>query len=299
MSRVPRFARVTKVAGYALFCVALIVTAAGAARCYPKDTRVVVFVQGIYTTYDADGTQGTALEPHRFDTIKAAFVRAGYAPDDLLDFSYDGGTVAGDGKWRPSSYPCEATDRPAATNVATLEKMLRDYRAKHPKAHFALVGHSLGGYVAFLAGARDATRPKGQRLEIDSVVTLDAPLLGASADKKTILDFVPCEKTYQAGGELVAQDADPNIADIRLFQAVTMQGDGVRLATLGNLNDCLWATARCIGGTWIDDSATQVLPAAAMPIMYDDIHADLLVSHDAILVHPAAVQQLVDFVGPR
>ena len=30
-----------------------------------------------------------------------------------------------------------------------LEEMLRGYRARHPKAHFTLVGHSLGGYIAY------------------------------------------------------------------------------------------------------------------------------------------------------
>ncbi|HET6614470.1 MAG TPA: hypothetical protein VFH62_01175, partial [Dehalococcoidia bacterium] len=195
--------------GYALLCVAMLALAVSAARCYPKDTRVVVFVQGLYTTYDASGTQGTLLEPHRFDTLKGALRDNGYRDEDLLDFGYDGGVVTGDGAWRPRDYACEATDRAGMEHVLVLEQMLRDYRRKHPKAHFTLVGHSLGGYVAFLAGARDAVRSKDDRLEIDAVVTLDSPLLGASADKKAVLDLVPCEKTFEAGGELVLQRADP------------------------------------------------------------------------------------------
>jgi pimeloyl-ACP methyl ester carboxylesterase len=272
--------------------------AVSAARCYPKDTRVVVFLQGLYTTYDASGTQGTLIEPHRFDTLKDALRDNGYRDEDLLDYGYDGGTVTGSGVWRPRDYACEATDRPAMEHVLVLEQMLRDYRRKHPKAHFTLVGHSLGGYVAFLAGARDAVRSKEDRLEIDGVVTLDAPLLGASADKKVVLDLVPCEKTFDAGGELVLQRADPATSAVRAYQAAAMREGGVRLATLGNPNDCLWATARCIGGDWIDDAATQFIPAADVVGTYA-LTSDLLASHDAILADPAAVAQTIAFIGPR
>jgi pimeloyl-ACP methyl ester carboxylesterase len=284
--------------GYALLCVALVAFAVSAARCYPKDTRVVVFVQGLYTTYDASGTQGTLVEPHRFDTLKDALRDHGYRDEDLLDFSYDGGVVTASGAWRPRDYACEATDRPGIEHVLVLEQMLRDYRREHPQAHFTLVGHSLGGYVAFLAGARDAVRPKETRLEIDGVVTLDSPLLGASADKKAVLDLVPCEKTFEAGGELVLQRADPATPAIRAYQAAAMHEGGVRLATLGNVNDCLWATSRCIGGDWIDDGATQFIPSADVVGTYE-IASDLLASHDAILVDPEAVAQTVAFIGTR
>jgi pimeloyl-ACP methyl ester carboxylesterase len=198
--------------------------------------------------------------------------------------------------WVPNDYACTTTDRPGLQHVAVLEQMLRDYKAKHPKAHFSLVGHSLGGYVTFLAGARDATRTAEERLDIDSVVTLDAPLLGASADKKTILDLVSCDKTYQAGGELVTQRADPGTPALRASQAQAMHDDGVRLATFGNTKDCLWATVRCIGGTWIDDTDTQFLAGAELSASFD-VDAELLASHDSILAHQPAIDQLVSFVG--
>jgi pimeloyl-ACP methyl ester carboxylesterase len=269
----------------------------GAARCYPANTRVVVFIQGIYTTYDDEGTQGTALEGHRFDTLKAAFVAKGYDPKKLLDFSYAGGTVTGDGDWQPSPYACELTDRSPAANIAPLEAMLRDYRQEHPNAHFALVGHSLGGYISFLAGARDAARADADKLGIDVVVTLDAPLLGVAADKKTILDLVPCEKTYLAGADLVAARLDAETPHVRRYQASVMAQEGVRLATLGNVNDCLYATAGCIGGDWVDDGATQFLPGAASISNGYDVTSDLLDSHDAILTHRPAIVDAVTFVG--
>ena len=150
------------------------------ARCYPAGSRVVIFIQGYYTTYDEGGTQATIVEGQRFNVLKNEFASKGYARAAMLDFSYAGGGVTQDGTWRPNPYPCELTDRRSDDNLKPLETMLRDYGAHHPNAHFTLVGHSLGGYLAFLEGARESGRTKAAKLGIDAVVTLDAPLLGAS-----------------------------------------------------------------------------------------------------------------------
>lgn len=268
-----------------------------AARCYPPGTRVVVFVQGIYSTYDADGTQGTVVEGHRFSTLKAAFVADGYDRDALLDFSYTGGSVRLDGTWQPKPYTCDTTDRTADANLAVLEQMLRDYRARHPDVHYALVGHSLGGYLAFLEGAREAGRDEASKLGIDVVVTLDAPLEGVSPDKKTIIDLIPCDKTYVAGAEIVEQKFDPNITTERGMEAAAMAGAGIRLATLGNQADCLWNTGYCLpGGGWVDDSATQYVAGAAFQRVYD-IPASPLLSHDAVLANSEVARDTVAFVG--
>ncbi len=267
------------------------------ARCYPPGTRVVIFIQGVYSTYDASGTQSSVLEGQRFNTLKAAFVAKGYRKDALLDYSYAGGNVRIDGAWRPAPYNCELTDRPADQNLAVLEQMLRDYRAKHPDAHFTLVGHSLGGYLAFLEGAREADRSDGAKLGIDVVVTIDAPLAGVSPDKKTLIDFIPCDKTYIAGAEIVAQKFDPAIPATRTAQAAAMAAQGVRLATMGNEWDCLWNTDHCLpGGGWIDDSATQFVDGAALTGRYR-VDSSPLLSHDAILADPALAADTTAFVG--
>ena len=175
------------------------------ARCYRQESRVVIFIQGYYTTYDASGTQSTIVEGQRFNVLKNEFASKGYARTALLDFSYAGGAVRPDGTWRPDPYPCELTDRTSDVNLKPLEAMLRDYGAHHRNAHFTLVGHSLGGYLAYLEGVRESARTDAAKLHIDTVVTLDAPLSGADADKKLVLDIVPCNKTYEAGAEIVEQ----------------------------------------------------------------------------------------------
>ena len=268
------------------------------AKCYPPGTRVVIFIQGIYTTYDASGTQSSLVERHRFDTLKAEFLARGYKASALLDFSYAGGTVGADGSWRPAPYGCELTDRRADDNLAPLEKMIGDYRTHHPNAHFTLVGHSLGGYLAFLEGAREAARPAADKLAIDVVVTLDAPLSGVSSDKKTILDIIPCEKTYLAGGDIVAQKLDPTTTATRSAQTAEMAAQGVRLATIGNPYDCFWNPGHCLPGSWVDDTATQFLDGQASISNAYTIQTAPLASHDAIVADANAVRDTVAFVGP-
>ncbi len=269
---------------------------AAGARCNEPGTRVVIFVQGLYTTLDAEGTQTSFVEEHRFDTMKAGFLAAGYKPEQLLDFSYEGGDVTSAGAWQPSPYECAVTDRPALDSVTLLESMIRDYREEHPTAKITLVGHSLGGYIAFLAGAREAGRGEDQRIGLDGVVTLDAPLSGASADKKVILDLIPCEKTYVAGGELVNLRGDPTTPTTRSAQAASMASAGVRLATLGNLRDCLFRTTVCAGGNWIDDGPTMFIDTAELSRSYE-VASEPLQSHDVVLIDAVVIRDVVEFVG--
>lgn len=286
-----------KLLRYVLVMVVLAMTFAIGAKCYKPDTRVVVFIQGLYTSYDAAGTQTSPIEEHRFAALKAGFVAAGYEEADLLDFSYAGGRVSREGVWQPLPYACEQTDHPAAAHLARLEAMLRDYKDAHPDAHFTLVGHSLGGYLAFLEGAAEAARDEGDKLDIDVVVTLDAPLKGASADKKTIIDLAACEKTYEAGTELAGLRTNPGTAELRRQQAAAMAAAGVRAGTFGNLNDCLFRTARCVGGDWVDDGDTMFLEGQAAVSRSYEIVSNPLDSHEAILIHPPAIADVVAFVG--
>ncbi len=269
-----------------------------AARCYPPGTRVVIFLQGIYTTYDATGTQPNGVEAHRFDTLKTAFIARGYERSSLLDFSYAGGTVDAGGAWRPAPYDCALTDRAPVANLAPLEQMLKDLRKRRPGAHFTLVGHSLGGYLAFLEGAREAARADGDKLGIDVVVTMDAPLKGISPDKKVVIDILPCDKTYLAGADIVEAKLDPATPDIRRYQSAVMAQQGIRLATFGNVFDCLYNTDHCApGGPFVDDSDTQFLPDQAAVSRSYAIDSPALLSHDAINAAPDAVKAAVAFVG--
>ena len=254
-------------------------------------------MQGLYSSYDATGPVSDGVDEHTFDTLKAAFIAQANDGGRLLDFSYTGGIVQADGTWKPNLYRCEITDRLAEENLAPLERMLRDYRQAHPEVHFTLVGHSLGGYLAFLEGARDAARPEEQKLAVDVVVTLDSPLSGVSADKQFVLDsVVHCPKTYAAGAELVRDKQDPETPELRRRQTTLMHEQGVRLATIGNINDCLYNLRLCIGGSYVDDSSTQFLEGAELSKRYE-IRGGALASHFSIVRHAGAVNDVITFVG--
>jgi pimeloyl-ACP methyl ester carboxylesterase len=286
-----------RTAAFALPLLVLLALLTGA-RCYPPGTRIVIFMQGIYTSYDATGTQPNGIEAHRFDALKAGFVARGYGASSLLDFSYAGGAVDAAGAWRPAPYECALTDRSPADNLAPLEQMLADLRRRKPGAHFTLVGHSLGGYLAFLEGAREAARPDAGRLGIDVVVTLDAPIKGISPDKKVIIDLLPCDKTYLAGADIVAAKLDPATPGLRRDQSALMANRGIRLATLGNTFDCLYNTAHCApGAPFVDDGDTQFLPGQAAVSLPYSIESPALLSHDAIVADPDAIRDAVAFVG--
>jgi hypothetical protein len=282
-------------------CIALIAMFGvfAGARCYEPDTRAIVFIQGLYTTYDGE-TQSTSVEGPRFSTLKAAFLEAGYEDADLLDFSYNGGSVAeggtNEGAWHPNRYPCEVTDRTAQASLSVLEDMLRAYREVHDGVHFTLVGHSLGGYLAYLEGVRESERSDDDRLDVDVIVTFDAPLRGVDADKKAIIDQIPCDKTYVAGAEIVADKQRPDLDAQRAAEVAMLADAGVRLANIGNKADCLWNTGYCLPGqSWIDDSGTQYLDGAThFPF---EVSSNPFESHDAILGHAPAVDAAVGFIG--
>ena len=268
------------------------------AQCYPPGSRVVIFMQGLYTSLDADGTDDIGWEDHAFDKMKAQFVAAGYNESQLLDFSYNGGTVSEQGTWTPNTYACNDTDRVSSQNLERLEQMMRDYRAKYPDAHFTIVGHSLGGYLAYLEGVRESARPDAEKLHVDGAVTLHAPLNGVSVDKKLALDAaVRCPKTYNAAAEMVADKLNPDIAAVRAAQVDAMRAAGIRLATLGTPGDCLFYFALCFGGSAIaDDRETQYIPSADLVRRYD-VNSKSPISHFALIAHPAALIDIVAFVG--
>jgi pimeloyl-ACP methyl ester carboxylesterase len=268
-----------------------------AGYCPPPGERVIVFVQGLYTELQ-DGRTGLGpLGEHRFATLRQAFRNAGFPDERLLDFSYEGGAADESGRWIPEDYDCLDTDRPVTDSVDRLDAMLRTYRAAHPRAGFVLVGHSLGGYIAFELAEREAARR--DKVGLSAVVTIDAPLLGASADKRAVLDLVACDgKTYAAGADLVRLATGPGLRDAQLEAAAAIRADGIRLATLGNASDCLYYPAPCgLPGEFTDDRETQVIEGADL-VLYEAISSGPFESHEVATVYPPFVDAVVRFAGP-
>lgn len=256
-----------------------------------------MFVQGLYTSLEDGRPSVGPLGEHRFATLREAFRRAGFPDERLLDFSYVGGTVDERGRWISDDYGCLDTDRPIDESVDRLDAMLGAYREAHPRAGFVVVGHSLGGYIAFELAEREATR--GDKVGLSAVVTIDAPLFGASADKQVVLDLVACDgKTYQAGADLVRLAGDPALRDAQLAAAAAIRADAIRLATLGNAGDCLYYPTACgLPGGFVDDRATQVVEGADLAL-YETIGSGPFESHEIATTYAPYVDAIVRFAGP-
>lgn len=254
-------------------------------------------MQGLYTSLEDGQTPVGPLGERRFATLRQAFREAGFPDERVLDFSYAGGRVDDVGRWVPRDYDCLDTDRPTGEAVDRLDAMLRAYREAHPKAGFVLVGHSLGGYIAFELAAREATR--SDKVGLSAVVTIDAPLLGASADKQAVLDLVDCDgKTYAADADLVRLAVDPAEREAQLASVRAIRADAIRLATLGNAGDCLYCPTPCgLPGPFADDRATQVLEGADLAL-YETIPSGPLESHEVATAYAPYVDAIVRFAGP-
>jgi hypothetical protein len=150
--------------------------------------RVVVFLQGINSTLTStptgsvEGTDGESPCPnhHPFSCIKKELSdNYGFTNADFLDFSYNGGTIDASNNWVPNDYRCNVpSHKSLETSAQTLGQMLLDYSTHHPGTRFVLIGHSLGGDVAFRYLADQVSLASPVPVPIDSVITLDSQLSG-------------------------------------------------------------------------------------------------------------------------
>src|SRR5690606_15020504 len=107
--------------------------------------RILVLVAGLGSTSEA----GAGI-----DGLDAASV--GYAPHDVVRFSYAGGrapaTVAPDLAAVPAAaYPPGGPHGPVVGSAERLARLLADIEAAAPGVPIDVVGHSLGGVVARVA----------------------------------------------------------------------------------------------------------------------------------------------------
>ncbi len=293
------FAQLPRRTALALVACAAALALFSSARCYPPGTRVVVLIPGLYTELRATAQPSDNFNEDQSFPIVKKLIEAGYKPESIAIFGFEGGAMTEDGVWQPNPFPCESSDRPAATHMAKLEEMLRAYRERHPQAHFTRGGHRGGGYGAFLAGAREAERAPEDRLGIDAVVTLHAPLNGVDADKRLAISAIECDKTFAAAAEIVADKANPGIRALRIEQVAAMQREGMRVATLGSIGDCLYNLKRCVGASLapVDDTESQFVENADLVKRYPLTGGDVFLSHFMLLKHPVPLKDIAEFIG--
>lgn len=149
----------------------------------PAGRRIAVLVGGL-------GSQSRHASILDVDTTTL-----GYAPGDVVQFSYRSGTVD------DHPYDQPDTQQPLPTSSAELRALLERLHQAHPDAVIDVLAHSQGGLVARLALGEAA--PAG----VATLTTLGSPLAGA--DAATAADLVAGSAggrlALRAGGEVARE----------------------------------------------------------------------------------------------
>ena len=197
-----------------------------------KNTRVI-FLSGLNTHCD-----GTPYNQMGFKYIRSHFSRIGLAYNDrqFLKYSYKGGMIK-DGRWHPNPYQPEDTGQPIQFSVLYLREMIEELSRHHPKDRFLLVGHSLGGRIAFDYVTKYHINEPGP---IKGVVTLNSPLTGSPYYRTDILASIRpiwgSIAVKQLAAEYQLKD-ELGIVKTRENSARKLHAKGIHLATFGTEHD--------------------------------------------------------------
>jgi hypothetical protein len=200
-----------------------------------KETYVI-FLSGLDSYCD-----GTPYNQMGFEYIRNQFNQVGLTYDDehFLMYSYTGGKVEA-GRWYPNPYNPVDTGQPIQFGVIRLKDMIDEFTLHHPQAKYILVGHSLGGRIAFDYAAKYHLRKPGP---IKSVITLNSPLTGTSYDR-----VVNILTTFQSiwGSPVIKQLAaeyrlrnELGLVEQKIQAARRMTEAGIKLATFGTRQDII------------------------------------------------------------
>src|SRR5207248_5903700 len=99
--------------------------------------------------------------------------RLGYAPTDVMQFSYRGGTTA------ESPYARTDTEGDLRVSARRLRELLDRLAREDPSVPVDVIAHSQGGLVARAAIAHEVDRGDAHLPPIGAIVTLASPLMGA------------------------------------------------------------------------------------------------------------------------
>lgn len=140
----------------------------------PKEKETyVIFLPGLDS--HCDGSQYNCMG---FEYIRSQFKQVGltYNDEHFLMYSYTGGKVQ-QGQWYPNPYNPADTGQPIQFSITHLKNMIEEFTFHHPGARYLLVGHSLGGRIAFDYVTKYHLEKPGP---VIGVVTLNSPLVGTS-----------------------------------------------------------------------------------------------------------------------
>jgi pimeloyl-ACP methyl ester carboxylesterase len=207
----------------------LALASAGGASAQVVPPLAVVFVGGI----GADLEEAAA----QFEPLKAAILER--EPNAVtVQYSYNGSEFDG-----CTAKPLPYSRLDTSQNIEVSKRVLRETLTAFEDAchvgRVAIIGHSLGGLIAFQA--LDEVTMAG----VSDLVTIDSPLGGVPPRLVQLcIDVGVCDE-----GPVVGYLADlPNFADVEASnaaRAAALASGGVRMSAWGNESDCFYNAALC------------------------------------------------------
>jgi hypothetical protein len=218
--------------------------------------KVIVLLQGVCTAIgagtDAANTTFTALQ----NLLQTKGY--GYAAGDFLLYSYKGGTVDPAGVWAHRAYGLSDPIRQNfhSTSWSALhDQLLVPYHRHHPNTTFVLVGHSLGGMVAWEEINREMASGHYQQGFLSRVVTIDSPLRGIYRVEMLLGDLLRLYPSIGARLDCVIRGQAANVLlgialkrnGLASMQQVAARAAhaGISIMNVANIDDCVWSPGKC------------------------------------------------------
>jgi pimeloyl-ACP methyl ester carboxylesterase len=256
----------------------------------PYGGRMIIFMGGY------GGSSFSQSEAFRW--IKEKLVEKGWRRTQFLEATYKIDINAlPRGEIKPQDYQPEDTKLDPMLSVSKLRLELRRYKELLPLTKFILIGHSLGGFIAFEAALAHTDA-------VEAVITLDSPLKGVDRSfwsesvDKIIIDFMGKE----VGEYLVKIGDDPATAEIVENKAKKLRSQGVRVFTITNKDDIFipsWVAVLENSDTEYEGEKIQLIWELGHEPFESFGVGELATGHGQTLEDPAVLELIAKIAAPR
>ncbi|MBZ0283144.1 MAG: hypothetical protein K8L97_20570 [Anaerolineae bacterium] len=273
--------------------------------------KKIIFIMGACTTLES-GPSTSQSDDFVFSNIQNILKTEefGYRDDDFLLYSYTGGRMVPiSSQWRWwHNYYSETT--PASQNLTAsanrVYELMEQYRREYPETPFVLIGHSLGGIVAYEVVLQkidfSSTYPNGL---VQTVISVDSPINGAPPIPiGAVGNLQPCIGQGAAIQELVRRY---NIGSTWRYWMQLASGiakdKGVQTVTAGNYYDGVYNPRACRLPFSGDYSVQWIFDSSAIPLFYGFFASDLNPltclqrSHSSVLTSSVSARTIARYIG--
>jgi len=234
--------------------------------------RMILFISG----YDTNSEKHAGT----WDKLMSYLVVKGWKYTQYLNGTYNVEVDPYTHQIVPRKYDEEHTKRYPPENSPRFDWLLTRYKMLFPRTKFILVGHSLGGYMAFHLAQQHMDA-------VETVITLDSPLKGLDRTLwNEYADVIAGSLGKDCGEYLVALGDNPNTVREVEMQAIRLTENGVRLFTFANEDD--WFVRK--GVALLDGSVQSLWQLGHFP--FGNSVTEIFTGHGQILRDRGVMQTL-------